>query len=113
MNPADEGRGDGPTAFVRSPGSAPPARPGTAWELPGGLIDLGERPCEAAVRELWEESGQRPAGALRFTGYARFVLRRRSLGGVRGRARGRGGDGVTDARGHPSSMTSAMRWAVL
>jgi 8-oxo-dGTP diphosphatase len=27
------------------------------WELPGGLIDPGESPREAAVRELLEESG--------------------------------------------------------
>ncbi len=30
------------------------------WELPGGMIDPGETPREAAVRELEEESGQRP-----------------------------------------------------
>jgi 8-oxo-dGTP pyrophosphatase MutT (NUDIX family) len=27
------------------------------WELPGGLIDTGETPRQAAVRELHEESG--------------------------------------------------------
>jgi 8-oxo-dGTP diphosphatase len=27
------------------------------WELPGGLIDPGESPADAAVRELWEEAG--------------------------------------------------------
>ena len=29
------------------------------WEIPGGLIDPGETAREAAVRELFEETGQR------------------------------------------------------
>lgn len=42
------------------------------WELPGGMIDPGETPREAAVRELEEESAQRPdkldlAGVARVT----------------------------------------------
>jgi 8-oxo-dGTP diphosphatase len=43
------------------------------WELPGGGIDPGETPREAAVRELLEESGQE-AEDLSFAGYARFRL---------------------------------------
>ncbi|GAA0549401.1 NUDIX hydrolase [Actinomadura livida] len=43
------------------------------WELPGGLIDPGETPLQAAMRELWEESGLRLA-TLDLAGYARFRL---------------------------------------
>ncbi|MGP3981502.1 NUDIX domain-containing protein [Streptomyces sp. KR80] len=43
------------------------------WELPGGGIEPGETPREAAVRELREESGQ-TADGLRFIGCGRFAL---------------------------------------
>lgn len=45
-----------------------------SWELPGGRIEHGETPRQAAVRELLEESGQLPDEPLRFIGYARFLL---------------------------------------
>lgn len=44
------------------------------WELPGGLLEPGESPRQAAVRELHEESGQVPSDPLRFVGYAGFLL---------------------------------------
>ncbi|WP_260334621.1 NUDIX domain-containing protein [Streptomyces beigongshangae] len=44
------------------------------WELPGGLVEPGESPRRAAVRELAEESGQVPDGPLRFVGHAGFLL---------------------------------------
>jgi putative (di)nucleoside polyphosphate hydrolase len=31
--------------------------PGTAWQMPQGGIDDGEKPRAAALRELWEETG--------------------------------------------------------
>ncbi len=30
---------------------------GTAWQMPQGGIDAGEMPRDAALRELWEETG--------------------------------------------------------
>lgn len=43
------------------------------WELPGGRIDPGETPLQAAVRELHEESGLH-LPTLTLAGYARFWL---------------------------------------
>jgi 8-oxo-dGTP diphosphatase len=43
------------------------------WELPGGMIEPGETPRQAAVRELREEAGFQTED-LAFAGYARFVL---------------------------------------
>ena len=31
-----------------------------AWQMPQGGIDAGESPAEAAIRELWEETGVTP-----------------------------------------------------
>jgi 8-oxo-dGTP pyrophosphatase MutT (NUDIX family) len=35
------------------------------WEVPGGAIDVGEQPVDAAAREVEEETGWRPLGPLR------------------------------------------------
>jgi len=44
------------------------------WELPGGMIDSGESPREAVIRECMEESGcQIPD--VRFLGMLRFFLK--------------------------------------
>ena len=39
-----------------------PAVEGLTWELPGGLLDVGEDPMTCAGRELAEEVGMTPAG---------------------------------------------------
>lgn len=66
--------------LLRAPNPADPADPlvllqhrakwtasGDTWALPGGAIDSGESPAQAASRETFEEAGI-PAGAVRVRG---------------------------------------------
>jgi len=67
--------GAGRFALVHSPGR-------DAWGSPGGWLEPGESAVEAAVREVWEETGIELAKArLRPCPYERFEIR----GEVRGR----------------------------
>ncbi|MEU7752824.1 NUDIX hydrolase [Micromonospora sp. NPDC049101] len=43
------------------------------WELPGGMVEPGETPREAAVREFVEETGQ-TVPVISFVGAAKFRL---------------------------------------
>jgi putative (di)nucleoside polyphosphate hydrolase len=43
--------------------------PGLEWQMPQGGIDSGENPRDAAMRELWEETGVVNAGYLGETGW--------------------------------------------
>lgn len=44
------------------------------WELPGGKIEAGETPYEAAIRELAEETGQQVT-LLDYVGWMKFQLK--------------------------------------
>ncbi|MBI2239899.1 MAG: NUDIX hydrolase [Magnetospirillum gryphiswaldense] len=44
---------DGRLALVQRDKESPPRR----WGLPGGLVELGESPAQAAQREMFEETG--------------------------------------------------------
>lgn len=44
------------------------------WSLPSGLLDAGESPEDGARRELYEESGLRPAGPLTLVAVTGFHI---------------------------------------
>ncbi len=52
-------------------------REGGRWLAPGGMIEPGERPADAALRELWEETGwvARLDGLLGVFGGPEFLVR--------------------------------------
>lgn len=56
---------------------------GSQWEFAGGFIDAGETPREAAGRELYEETGQRP-GELRYVGVLHYDLGTLNIAGQTG-----------------------------
>jgi len=70
------------------------AKPGRAWELPGGKVDPGEAPREAACREVYQETGLMVALSVEEPIELRILV-------YRARA---GGDPT------PGSDASAARW---
>jgi 8-oxo-dGTP diphosphatase len=53
---------DGRVAFLERAGGAMVG----FWSLPGGMVDPGEDPLTAGVRELREESGLEPTGPVEY-----------------------------------------------
>ena len=44
------------------------------WDVPGGIVELGETPELGALRELEEETGLRPSGPVRLVGVTAMPL---------------------------------------
>jgi len=100
---------------------------GPIWQLPQGGIDRGERACDAAFRELWEETGITSATLLaQMPGWLSFELPRELLGvALKGRFAGQrlrwfamrfcGDEGEIDItpKGRMKSEFDAWRWADL
>ncbi|MFD1659117.1 NUDIX hydrolase [Streptomyces caeni] len=78
------------------------------WDPPGGRVDPGERPRQAAARELLRETGHVPDGPLRFVGFASLALApdRRAEDGAP--FTGRAVDVTRPFR--PSDEIEAIRW---
>ncbi len=53
---------DGKAAFLERAGGAMVG----FWSIPGGMVDPGEDPLTAAIRELHEESGLTPTGPVEY-----------------------------------------------
>ena len=97
------------------------------WQLPQGGIDLGEDPREAAMRELYEETGITSENAIiigqiddeLFYDFPKNIMRwRRSLiwRGQRQSwfaVRFTGADSDVDLKAHPPQEFSDWRWAEL
>lgn len=52
---------------------------GGLWDIPGGTVEPGETPAEAAVRECWEEAGLRTTVGDEVTRFENADTRGRDL----------------------------------
>jgi len=89
------------------------------WQLPKGLVEPGETPEDAAVREAYEELGvhvvvDRLVADLTYRGRRQLYYRARIVGGRFGTGNGEEMSSTADSeRGSYTPVWMTLEWAVL